>query len=395
MATKIANIKSTLQDQLERSGSPEELDRFVLAVTATIQEVCTTYLQYTELRPKTVPWWDAELEILRKKSCAFKRRFHRTLDLVEKRKGRLLTSFVGLNSSGHSPINNNSWDNSWTKFCEGVSSINEFALPYKICANKVCRPLVLWSIQVDGGPSTSLKESIERIVNVLFPGDDEFLTESPEQKQRRLFVENYRSTTNDERFNLSEVRSALKGSKRRRAPGLDGIQYEILVAINEKSPRLLVSLLNRRLDIRHFPRPWKKAKLVLLNKPGKDTSDPRAYRPICLLSTMSKVLDRLVAQRILHYYHSLNLLNLLKHCFCALKSCETAGFELKTVVLKKVRTNQAVSMVSLDVEGAFDFMGVYFVPSRSSSLSSNIFRMVRSYLRDRWILFETRATRVE
>ncbi|GBN03723.1 hypothetical protein AVEN_164042-1 [Araneus ventricosus] len=84
VAQKITGINPTLLDQLERSVSPEDLDRFVLALTATIQKVCTTYLKLTKLRPKTVPWWDAELEMLRNKSSALKRPFTRTLYHVGK-----------------------------------------------------------------------------------------------------------------------------------------------------------------------------------------------------------------------------------------------------------------------------------------------------------------------
>ncbi|GBN07000.1 Putative protein in type-1 retrotransposable element R1DM [Araneus ventricosus] len=147
----------------------------------------------------------------------------------------------------------------------------------------------------------------------------------------------------------------------------------------------------------HFPRPWKRAKLVLLNKPGKDTSDPRAYRPICLLSTMSKVLDKLVSQRILHHYHSNNLLNPLQHGFRASKSCETAVFELREVVLERVGKNQGVCMVSLDVAWAFDNVCcesiLYLLGKAACPL--NIFRLVRSYLSNRWVWYETQATRVE
>ncbi|GBM80279.1 hypothetical protein AVEN_273892-1 [Araneus ventricosus] len=41
VAQKIADINSMLLDQLERSVSPEDLDRFVLALTATIQELAS------------------------------------------------------------------------------------------------------------------------------------------------------------------------------------------------------------------------------------------------------------------------------------------------------------------------------------------------------------------
>ncbi|GBN58395.1 hypothetical protein AVEN_95892-1 [Araneus ventricosus] len=270
---KIANINPTLLDQLERSVSPEDLDRFVLALTATIQEVCATYLKLTKLRPKTVPWWDAELEMLWNETSALKRRFTHTLYPVVKADKNVAYKLCRANFRRTLSIKR---DQSWAEFCRELSSLNEFALPYKICANGVCRPLVIGNILVDGRPCTSLRESIEQIVKVLFSSDDEVLTESSEQQARRLFVESYNSAGNDPHFTKTEVWSALKQTKRGKAPGLDRLQYEIIVAIN-KSPRLLVSLFNRCLDLGHFPRPWKKAKLVHLNKPGKDTSDPEGF----------------------------------------------------------------------------------------------------------------------
>ncbi|GBN92370.1 Putative protein in type-1 retrotransposable element R1DM [Araneus ventricosus] len=111
---------------------------------------------------------------------------------------------------------------------------------------------------------------------------------------------------------------------------------------------------------------------------------------------MSKVLDKLVSQRILHHYHSNNLLNPLQHGFRTGKSCETAGFELREVVLERVRRNQGVCMISLDVAGAFDNVSwvsiLYQLGEAACPL--NIFRLVRSYLRNRSVCYETHVTRV-
>ncbi|GBN11938.1 Putative protein in type-1 retrotransposable element R1DM [Araneus ventricosus] len=112
---------------------------------------------------------------------------------------------------------------------------------------------------------------------------------------------------------------------------------------------------------------------------------------------MSKVLDKLVSQRILHHYHSNNLLNPLQPGLRASKSCETAGFELREVVLGRVGKNQGVCMVSLDVAGAFDnvcWESILFLLGKAAC-PLNIFRLVRSYLRNSWVCYETQVTRVE
>lgn len=43
-----------------------------------------------------------------------------------------------------------------------------------------------------------------------------------------------------------------------------------------------------------FPAKWKEARLVLLRKgPDKPIDSPSSSRPVCLMGTMSKVLERL------------------------------------------------------------------------------------------------------
>ena len=50
-----------------------------------------------------------------------------------------------------------------------------------------------------------------------------------------------------------------------------------------------------------FSRLWKRARLVLLRKEGKPAESPSAYRPICLLDDAGKLLERIIAARIVRY----------------------------------------------------------------------------------------------
>lgn len=48
-----------------------------------------------------------------------------------------------------------------------------------------------------------------------------------------------------------------------------------------------------------FPLAWKSAiVVVLLKSPDKVRSDPGSYRPICLLSVLGKVLERMMVRRL-------------------------------------------------------------------------------------------------
>ncbi|GIX91421.1 uncharacterized protein CEXT_176031 [Caerostris extrusa] len=99
------------------------------------------------------------------------------------------------------------------------------------------------------------------------------------EKNMRVTVAQYGTPNTDSMFTKQEIRQVVRSMARRKAPGLDGITIELVEAINWGAPDILLSIFNKCLDLGLFPYCWKSAKLKLINKPGKDLSDPKAYRP--------------------------------------------------------------------------------------------------------------------
>lgn len=61
----------------------------------------------------------------------------------------------------------------------------------------------------------------------------------------------------------------------------------------------LCYLLNRCLKEAHFTHGWKTAKIIVIPKGrGKDPGDPKSYRPISLISSLSKILESLIINRL-------------------------------------------------------------------------------------------------
>ena len=69
--------------------------------------------------------------------------------------------------------------------------------------------------------------------------------------------------------------------------------------------QLFISLVN----LGHYPAAWKTAIIIVLKKPGKpDYTVPGAYRPISLLNTLGKLLEKVIARRLTFYAETHKLL---------------------------------------------------------------------------------------
>ncbi|KAL4131265.1 hypothetical protein QTP88_008602 [Uroleucon formosanum] len=100
-------------------------------------------------------------------------------------------------------------------------------------------------------------------------------------------------------FKPEELSRAVKRLAPGKAAGPSGIPNEILWAAALTQPCAVLRIFNDCLDALTFPPRWKRARLVLLRKgPDKPHDAPSSYRPICMLNTPGKLLERLLLQRL-------------------------------------------------------------------------------------------------
>ncbi|XP_073847500.1 uncharacterized protein [Musca autumnalis] len=86
--------------------------------------------------------------------------------------------------------------------------------------------------------------------------------------------------------------------KTKKAPGPDGIPTEVIKANAQNRPNVLLTIYNICLMEGTFPDLWKTLKLVLLSKGKSESTEPSAYRPLCMLDTAGKLLQRLIKPRL-------------------------------------------------------------------------------------------------
>jgi len=93
-----------------------------------------------------------------------------------------------------------------------------------------------------------------------------------------------------------EISAALQKTKPATAPGYDNIHVEFLKNLGPKSRTWLSKFFSRMMATHSIPKIWRKAKVIAVEKPGKDPSLAANYRPISLLSVCYKLLERLTLQ---------------------------------------------------------------------------------------------------
>jgi hypothetical protein len=91
-----------------------------------------------------------------------------------------------------------------------------------------------------------------------------------------------------------DIQKLVKSLKLRKACGLDGIPNECLRHLPRRPLVHLTHLFNHCLQLPYFPKPWKKAKVIMLPKAGKDPKFSQNVRPISLSFTKGKQFEEVI-----------------------------------------------------------------------------------------------------
>ena len=93
---------------------------------------------------------------------------------------------------------------------------------------------------------------------------------------------------------------AIREASNYRAAGRDDIPYEMIKNLGPKAQDMLLDIYRRCWRGEGIPSKWRTAAIITLLKEGKDPKDPTSYRPISLTPCLGKVLEKIIANRLIH-----------------------------------------------------------------------------------------------
>jgi hypothetical protein len=233
--------------------------------------------------------------------------------------------------------------------------------------------------------TADIPSTLNEMMDYFIPEDSKSSDGAHHKRTRHLMTEPLH-TTDDIPFTMFEIKAALEKFDPWKAPGEDALNSNVLLQVFRNFPAFVTEIYNECLQRGHFPNYWKRSILQPIVKPGKEgLNEVSKYRPISLINTGGKLLEKLPIDRINHHLHTNELLNRNQYGFIPQKSTVDAALAVKQYALSHIQQRNYVIMVNLDVQGAFD---VAWWPSilcylRALDCPRSLYYLARSYFSGR------------
>ena len=128
-------------------------------------------------------------------------------------------------------------------------------------------------------------------------GNTSQLSDEEKEKIREAKSNNSNQDLNS-RFTMEELISCIKELPSNKATGEDEVHNMFLKKLPTAKLQELLGLINHSWTTGEVPSSWKNSIVIPILKANKEPTDPDSYRPVSLISCVSKVLEKMVNKRL-------------------------------------------------------------------------------------------------
>ena len=357
-----------------------KIDHAVETLTACIKETMEETI-HKQLRKPKHKWWNRELSDLQQA-------VQNENDPVAKSN---LTKELELKCLDAQSKN-------WKDFASSCNSVDGAFLKKKLISLER-KEVGLHSIKTDTGAMTqSGKESAQFLLNKWFLMDRGLINNKLDQLQQRI---NREFPTQDigsfGQISEADIENAVLSMRPFSAPGIDGIPIIVIQKSLSVILPKLVYIYNGCISLGFTPESWKIGKTVLIPKPGVRKNTHKDYRPITLLSGLTKILEKIILKRLQQVSEISKWVSRKQYAFQAGKSVNQALLQYATRVSTGLKQKVPTMAIHLDIEGAFNavWMPVLIERLRKLECPNYLINWCYDYLKDRVQLYTSRSFTVE
>lgn len=330
-------IMSEFTDEVASKLYNKNPEEAVEMFSDILGKICRRSIPEKKRCNKAIPWWNEVLAKMRielnraRKSLSRIKRL-KLIDQMEHAKMRYKNI-----RNGYVAEIRKSKQESWQDFVTTEANKDVWSLPYKIVRDKIRKNEIITALTLEDGTSTvSSEDTIKALLNKCVPKNDKAI-EVEMHKEILTKIKKYKNYNMENEITIDEINISIKRLKNGTAPGIDKFTTEIIKQVWIIKPQIIYSVLNNCFKNKVFLKLWKISKLkIILKDKNKDKKLINSYRPISLISTMSKIYERIIVERLQESYRLQGLENSNQYGFRKGKSTEDAI----THLLKAVKNTE-------------------------------------------------------
>ena len=338
-------------------------------VFTNLLDTFAPYKSFTIRKPNSTPWLTSEISEVMRERDANKAHFNRTGNTSFHQKYKFLRNKVtGMMRESQKTLFNNTINSKVKSSKDFYASVKKL----NVIADKKNKGTVNF-------PANSLNETFVKNNNFFI--DDDFIKE----RVKTLYDKTVPSI---HKFTFSEVteQDVIKAAKsiNSMSAGVDNINSYVIKLILDRISGTLTHIINSSLEQEIFPERWKKA----IIKPIPKVNIPLAandFRPISLLPTLSKILEKIVNVQIVGYLVDHELLDPYQSAYKKRHSTLTALLKLNEDIFEALDDSEVTLLVLLDFSKAFDTVNHKLLLAKLDILGfqGSVCNWIHSYLSGR------------
>ena len=165
---------------------------------------------------------------------------------------------------------------------------------------------------------------------------------------------NYQNEEYSNRLKLYELNNAINSTDKDKACGADYLHNQFLIHLPENKITQLLGIFNRIWRYGEVPDDWKLGLIIPILKPGKNPQLSSSYRPISLLSCISKLMEKIIHDRLVYTIETRNILSPTQYGFRIRRSTVEPIISLEHQIGKGLVKKKNTIVVFFDLKAAFD-----------------------------------------
>jgi ribonuclease HI len=271
------------------SAAQSDVDKAVQQLSDILQDGVKKHVPLSKPSPFSKRWWSKDLTLMRQNVHRAETRAKRARAPPER-----YVEYIRLRNAYHSAIRTQKRQH-WRDWIEEADEKSIWqANKYVSTAPSAGGATRVPPLTVNGsvGAAVTGAEKCSALLETFFPPP-------PAAQLEDILEFEYPEPLPSPPISIREVEEAIMSPGAFKAPGTTGVPNKAIQVVKTAIAPHLGAIANACMQLAYHPKQWRLFSTITLRKPGKpDYSIPKAYRPIALEDTLSKVVETVVARRL-------------------------------------------------------------------------------------------------